>query len=189
MSRGYAAVTLRDIAAAVGIKHASLYHHVPGGKEELFVEVVERSLLRHREGLRESVGRCPPSLRPRLHAVAEWFLSQSPMDLVRMTQSDIPALSEEASGRLAQLTRESILRPIEEILSDALEAGEIDNPEVGLVAGGLVGMIQSLFAVPAFAVQGSLTAMGKKLVDVFIDGIGSRDGSEPERDRERNRGD
>ncbi len=34
--RGYASVTLRDIAAEVGIRHTSLYHHVPGGKEAIF---------------------------------------------------------------------------------------------------------------------------------------------------------
>ncbi|MFW6312629.1 MAG: TetR/AcrR family transcriptional regulator [Spirochaetota bacterium] len=175
MARGYAAVTLRDIAAAVGIKHTSLYHHVPGGKEELFVEVVERSLERHRQGLRDAVERSPNELRPRLHAVADWFLTQSPMDLVRMTQSDIPALSEEASGHLEQLTHQSILRPIEYMLRDAHEAGEIRNTEFGLVAGGIVGMLQSLFSVPEFAVQGSRAAMGKKLVDVFIDGVGARD--------------
>ena len=32
-TRGYKAITLRDIASAVGLNHASLYHHVPGGKE------------------------------------------------------------------------------------------------------------------------------------------------------------
>jgi len=175
MSRGYAAVTLRDIAAAVGIKHTSLYHHVPGGKEELFVEVVERSLERHRQGLRDAVEHSHNALRPRLHAVAEWFLTQSPMDLVRMTQSDIPALSEQASGHLEQLTHQSILRPIEHMLRDAHEAGEIRNTEFGLVAGGIVGMLQSLFSVPEFAVQESRAAMGKKLVDVFIDGVGLRD--------------
>ncbi|MBZ0309485.1 MAG: TetR/AcrR family transcriptional regulator, partial [Anaerolineae bacterium] len=47
--RGYTAVTLRDIAEAVGLRHASLYHHVPGGKEALFIEVTERTMKRHAE--------------------------------------------------------------------------------------------------------------------------------------------
>ena len=155
MMRGYAAVTLRDIAAAVGIRHTSLYHHVPGGKEALFVEVLERSLERHRRGLRERVERSPRRLRARLHAVADWFLNQSPMDLVRMSQSDLPALTDEASDRLSRLIYESILVPVEMILRDACDTGEIADGDFGLVAGGIVGMIQSLFAVPPFAVQTS----------------------------------
>ena len=171
MARGYASVTLRDIAAEVGIKHTSLYHHVPGGKEELFIEVVQRSLDRHRRGLRDRIAAVPARLRDRLHAVAEWFLNQSPMDLVRMTQSDIPALSSEAASRLEQLAYESILRPVEHVLRDAHEAGETLSDEFGLVAGGLVGMIQSLFSVPEYAVQESRAAMGRRLVDYVIDGI------------------
>ena len=172
MARGYAAVTLRDIAAEVGIKHASLYHHVPGGKEELFVEVLERNLERHRAGLRDRVEGVATDLRSRLHAVAEWFLSQSPMDLVRMTQSDMPALSSEAADRLMELTHRSILVPVEGILREAHAAGEIGTEEFGLVAGGLVGMIQSLFSVPDRAIRGSRSEMGRRLVDIFIDGIG-----------------
>lgn len=173
MARGYAAVTLRDIASAVGIKHTSLYHHVPGGKEALFVEVVERSLHRHRHGLRDRVERVPAQMRARLHAVADWFLSQSPMDLVRMTQSDIPSLSPESQERLVQLTYQSILMPVESILRDAHDAGELATAEIGLIAGGLVGMIQSLFSVPEYAVPESREVMGHKLVDAFIDGIGT----------------
>jgi AcrR family transcriptional regulator len=173
MARGYAAVTLRDIAAAVGIKHTSLYHHVPGGKEELFVEVVERSLNRHRYGLRDAVLAAPDSLRSRLHAVADWFLGQSPMDLVRMTRSDIPSLSHEAAERLVQLAYDSILRPVEDILRDAYRDGETGNDQFGLIAGGLVGMIQSLFSVPDHVVQLSRREMGRRLVDAFLDGIGT----------------
>ncbi|MFW5684023.1 MAG: TetR/AcrR family transcriptional regulator [Spirochaetota bacterium] len=171
MARGYAAVTLRDIAAAVGIKHTSLYHHVPGGKEELFVEVVERSLARHRRGIREVLERAPAGLRARLHAISDWFLSQSPMDLVRMTQSDIPSLSDEAGVRLAQLTHQSILIPVEQVLAAAYERGESTNPDSGLLAGGIVGMVQSLFSVPEYAIRGSRGEMGRHLIDAFLDGI------------------
>lgn len=171
MARGYAAVTLRDIAATVGIRHTSLYHHVPGGKEALFVEVLERCLDRHRHGLTESVLCVEPNLRARLHAVAQWFLGQAPMDLVRLTRSDMPALSSASAGRLSRLAYESILVPVEQILRHACDNGEIGPVEFGLVAGGIVGMIQSLFSVPDYAVAGSRLTMGTALVDVFIDGI------------------
>lgn len=171
MARGYAAVTLRDIASSVGIKHTSLYHHVPGGKEELFVEVLERGLQRHRAGLRRSVDDAAPSLRARLHAVSDWFLTQSPMDLVRMTQSDMPALSAAAAMRLERLVYESILVPVESILVEAHRAGEAPAGEFGLIAGGLVGMIQSLFAVPEYAIPSTRCDMGRRLMDVCIDGI------------------
>ena len=48
-------VTMHDIASALGMKQASLYYHVPGGKEELFVEIMERSLGRHKRGLVASI--------------------------------------------------------------------------------------------------------------------------------------
>jgi len=42
--RGYIRVRLRDIASAMGMKHASLYYYAPAGKQQLFIEVVERNL-------------------------------------------------------------------------------------------------------------------------------------------------
>ena len=50
-SKGFAAVTLRDIAQALSLSHASLYYHFPGGKEELFIQVMKRNILRHGEAL------------------------------------------------------------------------------------------------------------------------------------------
>ena len=171
MERGYAAVTLRDIAAEVGIKHASLYHHVPGGKEELFIEVVERSLARHKTGLTESIQAADPTVRSQLHGIADWLLSQSPMDLVRIAQSDMPALPPEHAGRLAQMVHETILIPVQSIFETGIARGELKSISPGLLAGGVVGMIESLFSMPDYAIRGSRAQMGRDLVDHFLDGI------------------
>ncbi len=40
--KGYAAVSMRDIAAAVGIRASSIYHHF-SGKQELFEALVQRA--------------------------------------------------------------------------------------------------------------------------------------------------
>ena len=60
--RGYSAVSMADIATATGIRKASLYHHVPGGKEELFVEVSVRTFERHKEGMSKALAQAEPQL-------------------------------------------------------------------------------------------------------------------------------
>lgn len=174
--RGYAAVTLRDIAAAVGIRHTSLYHHVPGGKEELFVEVTARNLRRHKAGLQQAIVQAAPDVRARLRAAAEWLLSQPPMDLIRMTHSDMPAIDPLAAERLSLLAYESMLAPFDQILRQARAAGEIAHPDVGVVAGGLLGMIESLHAVPPTALGRTREAMAHDLIDVMLNGLRPRAG-------------
>jgi AcrR family transcriptional regulator len=93
MQRGYTSVKLRDIANALGIKQASLYYHVPGGKEALFVAVVERNMTRHRENIQHVIADATGSWIDKMLAAADWLFSQPAMDLTRMIQSDLPALS------------------------------------------------------------------------------------------------
>ncbi|GAB4189955.1 MAG: TetR/AcrR family transcriptional regulator [Roseiflexaceae bacterium] len=170
--RGYTSVTLRDIAGAVGIRHASLYHHAPGGKEELFVEVTERNLRRHQDGLEQAIGRAAPDVRSRLRAAAEWLLSQPPMDLVRMTHSDMPAIDDEHAARLTLMAYNALLSPVEQVLDDAREQGEIAHDIPGLVAGGVVGMIESLYAVPDSALaEQTRIAMAYTLIDTLLHGL------------------
>lgn len=173
-AKGYTAVTLRDIAAVVGIRHASLYHHVPGGKEEIFVEVTQRHLQRHRDGLQQALAAAAPNVRARLHAIATWLLSQPPMDLVRLVYSDLPAIAPEHAMRLSFDAYASMLTPIEGVLRQAAAEGEISHPQLGLIAGGILGLIESLFAVPEFAVTGSRPAMAATLIDALLDGIRTR---------------
>jgi AcrR family transcriptional regulator len=169
--KGYKAVTLRDIALAVGIRHASLYHHAPGGKEELFVEVTERNLKRHADGLQQALASAEMNVRAQLQAVARWLLSQPPMDLIRMTHSDMPAIAPEQAQRLMTLAYASLLEPVVGIMQEAQARGEIKHPDVGLVGSGMVGLIESLHAIPEPYLTKSRLQMAYELIDVMLHGI------------------
>ena len=171
--RGYTAVTLRDIANALGIKQASLYHHVPGGKEELFVEVTERTLRRHRDGLAAAIAGAGPQLRAQLRAVADWLLAHPPMDLVRMSYSDMPAIDPQHAERLSRLAYEALLVPLAAVLQQAQARGEIRHHNLFLVAGGLLGMIESLHSAPTNSGI-SRQQMAWQLIDVMLDGLRPR---------------
>jgi AcrR family transcriptional regulator len=177
--KGYGAVTLRDIASAVGIRHASLYHHAPGGKEELFIEVTERNLRRHHAGLLQAINQAAPDVRSRLRAIADWLLIQPPLDLVRMTNSDMPAIDPTQAERLAQLAFVSLLLPVEAMLQTAQQAGEIKHSDLGLVAGGIVGMLESLHSVPAHVLQHDRQLMAYTLIDLLLDGLKKRGANKP----------
>lgn len=169
--KGYNAVTLRDIAGEVGIKHASIYHHAPGGKEQLFIEVTERNLHRHQEGLAEAIKQSAPDVCSKMQAIAHWLLSQPPMDLIRMVHSDMPAIDKEEALRLSQMAFDAMFRPVEAVLRDAQERGEVRHPNIGIVAGGFVGMVESLHAIPEYAVPTTREALADELIDVWLDGL------------------
>ncbi len=171
--RGYTAVTLRDIAAELGMRHASLYHHVPGGKEELFEEVTTRTLTRHAQGIGSAFAGAPRTLEAQLLALADWLVTQPPMDLLRMSFSDLPAISPERAERLSRLAYQALIEPVEEALRQAHRRGEMADHNLPMVAGLLLGTIQSLFAAPTSVVgnPAQLRAMAHAAVRVLLVGL------------------
>lgn len=169
--RGYTAVTLKDIAAAIGLRHASLYHHVPGGKEELYMEVMERHFKHHASGLQQAIAQAEPTVRTQLKAAAYWLLSQPPIDLIRLTHSDLPALPLDHANRLSLLAYQSLLVPLVLLLQRAQERGEIQHHNIGVVAGGFLGMIESLYSIPPGMMTQSYQAMADDLIDALLIGL------------------
>jgi AcrR family transcriptional regulator len=169
--KGYNAVTVRDIAAEVGIHHTSLYHHIPGGKEELFVEVMVLNLQRHHTGLVDVIAHSAPHVRAQLHAASDWLLSQPPMDIVRLMQSDMLSFTREHAERIEYMAFTSLIEPIASVLTQARQRGEIVHNDPGMIAGGLLGMIESLFSIPESALVQSRKAMAHILIDSWLTGL------------------
>jgi AcrR family transcriptional regulator len=172
--KGYGPVTLRQIGARAGLNHSSLYHHVPGGKADLFVEVMERIYARHRAGLTAALAAAEPSLRTQCYAAAHWLLSQPPMDLVRLEHVDMPELASTQVQRLSNGAYLALQLPLVEVLSSAQTRGEIVAHDFDLISGGLVGMIESLFAVSETVAGKSRLVMAERLIDVLLDGLRPR---------------
>ena len=173
-AKGFGPVTLRQIGAHAGIHHSSLYHHVPGGKAELFVEVMERIFARHRVGLRQAISQSGPDIRSQLYAVANWLLSQPPIDLVRMEYVDLPELSPAQVEQLTDSAYAALQIPVIEALSAAQQRNAILHDDFPLISGGLIGMIQSLYAVSEQVAGKSRPAMAHRLIDAMLDGLRPR---------------
>lgn len=169
--RGYTAVTIKDVATAAGIHHASLYHHAPGGKEQLYVEVTERTLERHRQGIAAAIQQGGADLRAQLQGIAAWMISQPPMDLIRMVHSDVPAISPATAEHLFELAYAAMLVPIEIVFQRAQERGEIAHPNIGNIAGALFSAIQGLHTLPDEYLAQPREAMAGEIIDVFIAGL------------------
>jgi AcrR family transcriptional regulator len=164
-TRGYDSVRLRDIATAVGIKHAALYYYVPDGKEQLFVDVMERSFQRHYRGMLDVVAAAAPDLRKQLVAVADWLLAHPPLNVAHLEQSDFSAISEENAQKLSNMIFDSLRLPLREALEAAQARGEITLSDVDLAALSFITLVESIHNTT----NSFLAQRKRETVDMMID--------------------
>lgn len=174
MERGYTAVKLKDIAQSLGIRQASLYHHVPGGKEALFVEVLSRSMARHKAGLEQAVAEAGPDWIAQLRAVARWLLSQPPMDLNRMVASDVQALNEANREAIMRVSYEAVVLPVVHIFNRAVALGLARPTDPELTAGSFLSIIQGVHAIRDEWTARSREELADEMIDVMIYGLANR---------------
>ena len=173
--RGYDSVTLRHIADQLGLRQASLYHHVPNGKEQLFVEVTERGLERHRLGLETAITAVEPDLRLQMRAAARWLLSQPPLNLSRLIRSDFPRIAPNHADRLFHATYASLLAPLERIFVDAHERGDIVEHQRTLLSASFLTLIEGIHdAGGGRPIPRSKDEVADEIIDVLLDGLRPR---------------
>ncbi|MEA3349523.1 MAG: TetR/AcrR family transcriptional regulator [Chloroflexota bacterium] len=145
--RGYRAVSVRDIAQACGVTNAALYYHF-SNKEALFKEVLELYTMRLGNRMRAAASD-QESAREKVEAMLSEYV-----DLVAARRSLFFSLhhkpaglsKEDAHQQRAQLMR-TILEPLEDALTQAVDSGELRHLPAGysassLLFGMLHGMVQ-----------------------------------------------
>jgi TetR/AcrR family transcriptional regulator, cholesterol catabolism regulator len=173
MDRGYTAVTLRDIADQLKMRQASLYHHVPGGKEALYVEVMERSLARHQQALRAAIDSAPANLRAQMTAAAGWFMHQPPMNFARITRSDMPALAPEHAQRLSGLMYQALFGPLEEMFRRAHGREPLRSTHFAMFAGMFLAHMEAAYNAERWA-RVPRTELAAFVIDTLLDGMRAR---------------
>jgi hypothetical protein len=115
-------------------------------------------------------------LRAKLRNAAAWLLSQPPMDLIRMAETDLKAVKPEAARKLTGLVYTQILMRLQLAFEAARDSGEVGPCGPGLLGGALLGMVESLHSVPVEIVGRDRYSMACELIDVILKGIDYREG-------------
>jgi AcrR family transcriptional regulator len=168
-TRGYVSVRLRDVADALGTKHAALYYYVPGGKEQLFVVVMERSIQRHAHGIQNAIHEAGSDIRDQLIAVARWLLQQPPLNLTRLGASDFLEISPEHALRLSQLMFDALRLPLVAALEHHQANGIIALADPGLAAIAFVTLVETVHADTA-PYMTDKEAIVERLIDMLLNG-------------------
>ena len=106
--RGYRAVSIDDLGAAVGVSGPALYRHF-ANKEEMLIELLVGATERLQDGFNTTVARGLPDLET-LRELVDFHLdfAVAERDVIRIQERELAALPPEANRRVRRQQREYI---------------------------------------------------------------------------------
>ena len=161
-ANGYNNVTLREICDGVKIRPASLYYHFPGGKEELYIEVVVLRVNQFKDAVYRFSKECS-TLKEVLEKFGYWYIDQPPMNMMLIAQIDMPFLSAKGKRTIKTLVREAVFVPLSQVFEDYSD--DLKSKEDKFLLVGAFNVL--LFSIFSAAKMGELDA--KFLVKYYID--------------------
>jgi AcrR family transcriptional regulator len=170
VERGYAAVSMQELADAAGLTKAAIYYHFRD-KQELFEAVVLAEMERLYHGLVEQLAAGPP-LRSQLERVTAFALGADRGDRTRLIEEAHRYCVKERMRSLKEQieTPFSLLR---DAFASAQARGEIGDCNIDLVLALFISMVEGQIKGPDIGVVIDLPPdeLARALVRVLMDGI------------------
>lgn len=160
-NKGYKASSLQALADELGIKPASLYYYFPGGKEEIYLNVLKGRLQSYRDQTL-ALSAEHKNIESFLKNFAYWFVSQPPMNMTLISQMDMPYLSTKGRQVLMKTVQDSIFLPLTQVFNQY--SSQMKNIETMRVVGIYVTLLNGM---SLSIKQGYVSA--DKLVDEFME--------------------
>jgi AcrR family transcriptional regulator len=169
--RGYAGLSMREVAEAAGVSKAGIYYHFQD-KENLFLAVLAASLERL-EGLILSARQEGATAREQVRAVMRAILAQAPeqRNIIRLASQEMARLSQAARVSFGRLYHEKFIGRVEEVLREGIARGELRPVDARLAAWMLLGMAYPFLYQAHEKELGPPAAAVDLMVSVFFDGI------------------
>jgi AcrR family transcriptional regulator len=177
-ARGYHAVSMRELAAAVGLRAASLYNHVPT-KQALLVDLLTRNLGDMLAGADAALaGVAGP--RARLAAFIAFHLTfhTARRDEALICTTELRSLEPPHHARVVALRRAYEAR-LGDILAEGAAAGEFAPGDARITTFGVLAMLTG--AATWYRPDGRLDypALVAEYTRLVLHGLGARDAPRP----------
>jgi AcrR family transcriptional regulator len=169
--RGYAAVSVADIASTVGITKATLYYHF-GGKEAIYVAVMRQTLELIAAAIRE-IARAPLPIRERLRLLAQGFLDNAPPEsnhdaMLRDVEQHLPP----ATRAEMALSYTAMMTAYADLMRDGVERGELRPLDPLWLAHTFQHLLDSIVLKRNADLFPDRHTAAEAVIDIFLRGAG-----------------
>lgn len=184
VENGYLGISLGTVAADCGIRKASLYHHFPGGKAELFREVALGYIEHHAARLSAALA-VTGGLTDRLTALAGLYTEPGAhaSDLDQAVYQSTRHLPEDLRSEISHAYVDKLIAPVTDLMSRGVADGELAPADPGFLSWTFLTMASSLTPIPEDLAmppgerpQGApdSSAAVRGVVTLFLDGARNR---------------
>lgn len=164
---GYLGLSLEEVAVAVGIRKASLYHHFPDGKQQLCAEIAGRILKRDERALSAVIANASGA-EAQLEAVTIW-LFERPHRNERMLRDAMRFMDEAHQVSISSGFMQQFFSHIQMVFTSGAARGELQVSDPKFAAWAFLGMMAELTDLPASA-RGS----PDQALELFLGGVRPR---------------
>lgn len=149
VEHGYLGISLNTVAADCGIRKASLYHHFPGGKTELFralaLDYIDQQAARLSDALSAHGG-----LAERLMALAALYTDPQAQasDLGDAVYQATRHLPDQLRSEVSHAYVDRLIQPVTAVMNQAVTDGELTEADPGFLSWTFFAMASSLTPLP-----------------------------------------
>jgi AcrR family transcriptional regulator len=168
-SRGFLGVSMDDIAKAIGVRKATLYHHFPNGKEQIVFEIAMQIMDEFADRLLAALyGKT--QIRERLVAIVHWRLA-GPLGTERRVREAATYMSTSSQQQIFTALMGQLIAPIHQVFEEGIHTGELRSHNTRLVSTAFMSVISELGELGQ---SPTTEAEVEEVVNLFLNGIGSQ---------------
>jgi AcrR family transcriptional regulator len=174
MQRGYAGVSVGEVAAAVGVTKPTLYYHF-GDKEGLYAEVL-RDLMREVGGYVRAVVEADRPLRERFVELAYGYFLYADATMEPLLRDTSELIGPERAAQVWEAYEREMFAPMRRLVAEAMERGELRPGDADTFVRAFLGMLDGLTAPGGHAerTEAEHRRVAEALVAIFLDGVRAR---------------
>jgi AcrR family transcriptional regulator len=127
LSKGYKGVSMKEVAEELQVTSAALYYHFPGGKQDLFFNIIQKMLEDWTQGAILATAQSQ-GLQEDLMQLTQYLLTL-PMDRFSILARDIHenVLDRDAQRVALEKMQHVFVQHVADLFQQAIDAGEIDK--------------------------------------------------------------
>ncbi|MFE8951334.1 TetR/AcrR family transcriptional regulator [Streptomyces althioticus] len=169
---GYLGVSLDDIAKAVDVKKASLYHHFPGGKPALFMEVADH-YTKEASALLQTALATPGTLRDKLLALAASYAQGTYNSaLSNQIYYAIRHLEDDQRAEVSDAYVRGLIQPVTDLMARAVATGELREADPAFLATAFLELAGTVDLPQDDRTPAAADRLAQDVVDLFLRGAG-----------------